>query len=96
MESSDLEETFGARFLKALRQQLGASVFDYAAAQRIKAMDRDAVARVLREHGRADYATIQLAKQCHDPVELARLLAERARAAQNQAAQAAILFSLFG
>lgn len=94
MEPQDELETFGARFLATLRRDLGATLFDYAQAQRIKSMGHDEIVKTLRERGGADYAMIQRAKECSDPEELAHMLADRVRLAQHQQAQAMLLFSL--
>jgi hypothetical protein len=93
MSAPDGAAGFGARFLATLRSDLGATLFDYAQAQKIKAMGRDEILKALREHAGADYATIQRAKECDEPEELAHMLAERVRVAQQQM-QAALLFSL--
>lgn len=93
MDTEDGQGTFGARFLATLRRDLGATLFDYAQAQKIKAMGRDEIVKALRERGGADYATIQRAKECDEPEELAHMLADRVRMAQRQM-QAALVFSL--
>lgn len=95
MEPKDQHETFGERFLTTLRAELGASLFDYAQAQKIKAMGRDEIVKALRERGGADYATIQRAKQCDEPEELASMLADRLRIAQQQMQAAMTISSMF-
>ncbi len=95
MEPSEEHETFGARFLATLRRDLGATLFDYAQAQKIKAMGRDEIVKALRERGGADYATIQRAKECDEPEELAHMLADRVRLSQQQMQTALIVSCLF-
>lgn len=96
MDTPDDQPSFGARFLAALRTELGATVFDYAIAQQIKSMDHGDIVRALRERAGADYATIQRAKQCDDPEELARMFADGVRAAQQAQTQSMVLSSVAG
>lgn len=80
-QPDDTGVTFGARFLAEARRLTGLTLFDYAAAQRLKAMDQTELLRFLRENTGASYAQLQDFKAHADPEALAHfMLAERRRA----------------
>lgn len=87
--------TFGEVFLAEVRSLTGSNPLDYAATQRVKAMERDEIIVLLRKNAGATYADIQRFKKSEDPRELARFLFE-AQQRNAQAATLATTFSMLG
>ena len=90
---SDAPATFGALFLEELRRLGQPFGSNYAAIQRIKAMEREELLREVRKVAGQTYAEVQRLKTIESPVELAREVA-RLRTAQNQALLLAILIAV--
>lgn len=89
---SDASAPFGTRFLDELRR-LGQPVGDnYAAVQRIKAMQREELLREVRKVAGHSYADVQRLKTIESPEEFAREVA-RARTLGSQALVIALLIA---
>jgi len=82
MSAPEPTESFGARFLRTLRERAGGTPFDYATLKRIKAMERAQLIEQLRKLAVADFGTLKRLATVDDPDELARELAQSWRRLQ--------------
>lgn len=74
-------DTYGAKFVRALRKEWGGTPFGYAVTQEFKALEHAEVCDALVKHANVDPASLAIARNCTDPEQLAVRLAEAWRAA---------------
>jgi hypothetical protein len=81
-------DTFGAKFVRALRKEWGGTPFDYALTQKLKPLEHAGFGEALVENECVDRASLAVARSCNDPAALAVKVAEAWRARRNEGIQA--------
>jgi len=87
-KSNPSVETYGAKFVRALRREWGGTPFDYALTQKLKQLEHTGFGEALVENECVDRASLAVARSCTDPSELALMVAEAWRARRNEGIQA--------
>lgn len=77
-------DTYGAKFVRALRKEWGGTPFDYALTQTLKQLDQPELGEALVTHACVDEASRAVARGCSDPTELAVKVADAWRARHNE------------